>query len=297
MNTTSDDVGGASPVRFRHTLPDGEMGGLAWPAPDKPRLVFIHANGFCARAYQQLLSRLSASFDILAPDLRGHGTSHLPADPDRHHSWDIYAADIGSWLASLDRAPDAFAGHSMGAIISLLAASRLPRPVPLALVEPVILPPLLYLLSRGPWKGVMRGRVPIAKAARKRFNGWEARADAATRYARHPTFKNWASGVLDDYLEDGLVETDTGEIRLSCSPFWEAANYEAQGHDIGAALRRQAGPVSVLKAEKGSTIVKPRTLTRHGIGIDLMTGSGHLAPMEAPDRVADWIAGQLNRTT
>lgn len=294
MNETKGN--GANPVRFRHALPDGELSGLAWPAPEKPRLVFIHANGFCASAYRQMLGHVSAAFDILAPDLRGHGRTRLTADPDQHRSWDIYAADISQWLGSLDRSPDAFAGHSMGAIISLLSASRLSRPVPLALVEPVILPPVFYLMCQGPLRGLMRGRVPIAKAARKRFDGWEARSDAATRYARHPTFRNWAPGVLDDYLEDGLTEAEAGDIRLSCNPLWEAANYEAQGHDIGTALRQQAGSVSVLKAEKGSTIVRPRALTSRGIGIDLMTGTGHLAPMEAPERVADWIGGKLKNT-
>jgi len=291
MNKTSDDS--ASPIRFRHTLPDGEMGGLAWPGPGKPRLVFIHANGFCAGAYRQMLGRLSPFFDILAPDLRGHGTTRLPAEPEHHHSWEIYAGDMTRWVNTLAPAPEFFVGHSMGAIISLLAASRLPRPVSLALVEPVILPPLVYLMARGPWKGLMRGRIGIAKAARKRFDGWAERSDAARRYARHRTFRNWAPGVLDDYLEDGLNQTDTGEIRLSCNPYWEAANYEAQGHDIGAALQRQTGPLSVLKAEQGSTIVNPRALTGRGFGIDFMTGAGHLAPMEAPERVADWIAGKL----
>ncbi|OLF77861.1 hydrolase [Maricaulis sp. W15] len=281
------------PVRFSHALPDGRLAGLAWPNPGKPRLVFIHANGFCASAYQAVLGRLVTEFDILAPDLRGHGTSELPADPDHHRNWNIYADDITAWLNALDRPADAFAGHSMGAIIALLSASRNAPSAPLCLVEPVVLPAPFYMVARSPFYRLLHGKVGIARAARKRFDGWDQAEDAAARYQRHPTFRNWADGVLTDYLDDGLKPAADGQFRLACAPHWEAANYEAQGHDIGAALRRHIGPVHVLGAERASTIVNRRTLTRRGIRIDTLSGTGHLAPMEAPDRVADWLAATL----
>jgi len=289
----SEDQPGLAPVRFRHAMPDGHLSGLAWPSPGKPRLVFIHANGFCASAYRAVLSRLAADFDILAPDLRGHGTTELPTDPDRHRSWNIYARDVYAWLETLDRPAYALAGHSMGAIVALLSAARLDRPTPLALVEPVVMPSLLYLTARSPLRGLMRGRIRIANAARKRFDGWSERGDAARRYARHKTFRNWADGVLDDYLEDGLIPDGGDGVRLACNPMWEAANYEAQGHDIGTALGQMSAPIHVLKAEHASTIINRRALTSRGIGIDLLAGAGHLAPMEAPGPVAEWIAGRL----
>ena len=292
MTDTSET---AAPLRFHHDLADGRMAGLAWPDPDKPRLVFIHANGFCASAYKSVLGRLAAEYDILAPDLRGHGRSSLPADPDRHRSWNIYADDVSAWLDSLDRPANAFAGHSMGAVVSLLATSRRQEAAPLALIEPVVLPPMVYLTARSPFQRLMRGRIPIAAAARKRFDGWEDRDGAFARYARHKTFRNWSEGVLADYLEDGLTQAGEHDIRLACNPMWEAANYEAQGHDLGAALRQVSGPIRVLRAEHGSTIVNKRALTRRGIGIDLLSGAGHLAPMEAPGAVADWIAASLTR--
>ncbi|WP_323761026.1 alpha/beta hydrolase [Maricaulis sp.] len=292
----SRDEIGPAPQRFRHELADGHLSGLAWPGPRKPRLVFIHANGFCASAYRAVLSRLATNFDILAPDLRGHGTSRLPVHPDRHHSWDIYARDVCAWLTALDHPADALAGHSMGAIVALLSAARQDRPTPLALIEPVVMPSPLYLMARSPLRGLIRGRIGIANAARRRFNGWPERALAAKRYARHKTFRNWADGVLDDYLEDGLMPDGDGGVCLACDPLWEAANYEAQGHDIGRALGRVSAPVHVLKAEHASTIINRRALTGRGIGIDLLAGSGHLAPMEAPGPVADWLAARLART-
>ncbi|WP_291844120.1 alpha/beta hydrolase [Maricaulis sp.] len=290
MTETSDTP---DPVRFSHALANGTLAGLAWPNPGSPRLVFIHANGFCASAYKRLLGRLAPRFDIIAPDLRGHGRSRLPTDPDNHRSWALYAQDVLDWLKQLDRPADAFAGHSMGAIVALLSASAAADTAPLALIEPVILPPVFYLTAASPFRGLIKGRIPIANAARKRFDGWASPADAHARYVRHRTFRNWAEGVLDDYLEDGLTRAEDGMYHLSCTPGWEAANFEAQGHDIGAALRRHRGPIRVLGAERASTIVNPRTLTRRGIVIDRMAGTGHLAPLEVPDRVAAWLGDCL----
>jgi len=291
----TDTLAARQPVRFSTDLPDGRLAGLAWPNPDKPRLVFIHANGFCASTYKALLGRLADDYDILAPDLRGHGRSKLAADPARHRNWTVYTDDVTRWLASLDRPADAFAGHSMGAVIALLCADRQARAAPLALIEPVILPLIVYLTARSPFHRVMHGRIAIAVAARKRFDGWTEPGDAAKRYARHPTFRNWADGVLDDYLEDGLEQADDGQYRLACAPAWEAANYEAQGNDVAGALSRRVGPVRVLGAEHGSTIINRRMLTKRGIQIEPLEGAGHLAPMEAPKIVADWLATSIAR--
>jgi pimeloyl-ACP methyl ester carboxylesterase len=279
--------------RVSFALADGEMAGWHFVSPGKPRLVFVHANGFCASAYRQVLEPLSADFDILAPDLRGHGRSTLPADPARHRSWDVYARDLLALIDQLDEKPVALAGHSMGAVSSLLAAARLAEVPKLALVEPVVLPVSVYLMSSGPFGGLMKDRLPISRQARRRRNGWPDAAAALSRYANHPTFKRWAEGTLADYLEDGLAETPDGGVKLACDPFWEAANYEAQGHDLGRAARKAAPQAYVLKAQHGSTVVRPGALTRRGAKLTRMDRVGHLAPMEKPGAVTAWLRDVL----
>jgi len=49
--------------------------------------------------------------------------------------------------------------------------------------------------------------------------------------------------------------------------------------------------VHVLKAKHGSTVINARGLERRGASISTLDGVSHLAPMEAPERVAEWVAG------
>lgn len=283
----------ADPVRDRINLPDGEMALLRWAADDRPRLVFAHANGFCASAAKAMLSRLAGRFDIVAPDLRGHGRSSLPADPLTHRSWDRHAADLIALNAALDRPADIMAGHSMGATSALLAASRMNPSLPLALVEPVLMPPGLYFTARTPFWRFAKARIGLAAAARRRASVWPDYETVMARYRDKPNFARWAPGVLADYLEDGLSPTQDG-VRLSCNPAWEAANYEAQAHDPFAALSRLDRSPNILKAQYGSTVFAANFAARRGARIEAADGLGHLAVMEGPERVAEWITGVWN---
>lgn len=273
-----------------YRLNDGMMSARVWSNPGAPILVFAHANGFCASAYDQMLTPLADRFDIVAPDLRGHGRTRLPADPDTHRSWDIHAADLRALYAQLPGCPAILSGHSMGAVSTLLAAAQMEANPVLALVEPVIPPLSFNLVARWPGHNPLKGRFGLAKQARRRANGWPDRAAAAQRYRRHKAFASWAPGVLEDYLADGLAEDENG-VHLACDPQWEAANYEAQGHDYLRAARIVSSHVHVLKAQTGSTVFNQAGLKRRGVSVERIDGVSHLVPMEAPLRVAEWIAG------
>ena len=281
------------PVRTQFPLDDGVMAAWRWPNPGAPLLVFAHANGFNGGVYRQVLTPLADRFEIIAPDLRGHGRTTLPAHPASHHSWNVYARDLLAFYAQLDRTPALLAGHSMGASSTLLAAAQMTDAPPLALVEPVVLPSSLYLMARSPLWRFMKGTVKQGQMARKRSNGWPDADSVIKRYRTRPTFARWADGVLEDYLEDGLT-LDVNGVRLSCDPEWEAANFEGQAHDLLKAAHRVDGQIQVLKASKASTVINARGLERRGARIETIEG-GHLAPMEQPQAVSDWLRQAADR--
>lgn len=281
------------PVRF--TLQDGEMAGYRWSRANAPRLIFAHANGFNALTYRRLLAPLADEFDIIAVDLRGHGRSTLPADPSRHRSWDIHARDLAALVSSLDARETVLSGHSMGATSMLMATAHLARtPAGLVLVEPVVMPPLVYAMMHSPFGPAFSNRLTIVKNAKTRMEGWAAPEDAKARYDAKTMFSRWAPGMLEDYLEDGLVKRD-GEWRLACRPAWEAANFAAQRNRPLAAARRTDAPIAVLKAGRGSTLRNAQGLLDAGATITERPEAGHLIAMENPQFTAEWLAAEAER--
>ncbi|MGY6662499.1 MAG: alpha/beta fold hydrolase [Glycocaulis sp.] len=280
-----------APETRRFTLPDGEINALVWSKPGATRIIFLHGNGFNALSGKKLLERLADHYEIIAPDLRGHGATTLPADPARHRDWYVYTRDMKAMLDQLDDRPFVLAGHSMGGVIALLTAEKLEtKPLGLALIDPVILPGGFYAFNHTPLWHLTWRRFPLVQGALRRGNFWPEVQAVKARYASRPPFSYWATGVLDDYLAGGLKSVEGG-FALACDPRWEAANYASHRHDPVRAARRAGAPIAVLKAEKASTVRDVAGLTRAGAVITPLPGHSHLAPMENPQACAEWIAG------
>lgn len=272
---------------------DGALAGLRWARADKPPLLYCHATGFCASAYKQMLQILSADFDVYALDMRGHGRTALPADPPALRSWDVYAGDVAAFLDREDRRDWTLAGHSMGAVTAALAARGRDDIRALKLIEPVAPPPVFAFAAKTPLWPLLSRRIPLVAQAARRRAAWPDRAAVAENYAGKALFRNWAEGVLADYLEDGLTQTAEG-VRLSCDPAWEAATFAAQANDFWGAVRRAPAPVSVLVADHPTTTAGSgarRRLRRFGAVVTATAAASHLAPLEKPGFAAQFVAG------
>lgn len=279
--------------RFAVALPEGSVAGWRFQNSGAPRLLFCHANGFCASAYRKMLSLLAPRFDVFAIDLRGHGRTSLPADPRKLRDWRVYAGDIAAVLdhPSMQGGTWILAGHSCGAASAALAAEGRTDVARLALIEPVAPPPALALIASTPLWPVLAGRMPLARNARARRSRWTDREAARLSYSRKALFSAWAPGALEDYLKDGLRE-EGGEAVLACAPEWEAASFMAQAHDFWGAIARAPGPVRVLAADHpGSTLFAgaARRFARLGAEVTMQRGAGHLLPMEAPEAAAAFL--------
>ena len=218
-----------APARRSISLPAGVVSSLEWSAPpDVPILVFLHANGFHGGVYRRLLGPLAGDVRILAPDLRGHGRTTLPANPAELGSWQVYVDDVEQVLDVLGTGPVWLAGHSLGGVVAaLLAACSRNRVRGLVLADPVFLPlwvlnliRLLNLVGQG-W------RVGPAGPALRRRDGWDDSAAVLAHYQGRGMFKGWPEGWLDDYIADGLVERSDGTVGLSCRPDWEAHTFSS----------------------------------------------------------------------
>jgi pimeloyl-ACP methyl ester carboxylesterase len=267
----------------------GEMSVLDFGDPKRPvDLIFSHANGFNAATYRSLLSPLSASLRIWAPDLRGHGLTRLPTDPRVKTSWLDYRDDLLSLLKATDGPPVVLAGHSMGGTSSLMAAAEQPdRVSSLVLFDPVIWKRSAVFAFNLPFARLALDNIPIAKSTRRRRAVFDSPEQAMAAYRGRGAFKGWPDMVLADYLSDGLIQTPEGWA-LTAKPEWEAANYAAQAHDPWRALRRYPGPIRILKAEHGAlTSVPVGSHAARNLTVEVVPGGGHLFPMTHADIARD----------
>lgn len=273
-------------VPIRNRWGAGEMAVMDFGDPKRPvDLVFVHGNGLNAATYRSLLAPLSSSLRIMAPDLRGHGLSQLPTRVEGRRGWGDYRDDLIALLETLEGPPVALAGHSMGGTSALLAAAARPARVSrLVMLDPVILSRPMTVALGLPVLRHMTRRMPLVKAALRRRDRFDDRKQALDAYRGRGAFKGWPDMMLADYVSEAFQDAGTG-VSLACTPVWEASNFASQGHDPWSALKRLDRPVTVLRAEHGSTCSLSHD--RPGVMVRTIPGGNHFFPMLKPDVARD----------
>lgn len=290
------DVTTHEPRRRMIDLPGrgGAMHALEMGPHDRPvDIVFSHANGFNGRVYRTILAPLAEDFRILKLDLRGHGSSELPAVIEGRVGWLDFRDDLLTLLAEACEAPAVLSGHSMGGTSSLLAAAADPARVKsLVLFDPVIVP-----LEAQQDEAVM-GNSPLALGAAKRRAEFPSKAAAFEAYRGRGGFKTWSDAQLADYVEAGFRETADGQVALTCRPEWEASNFRTHNYDGLAAFRDSRCPINVLKAAEGSTCRieghEADLLATGRITIETVPETTHFLPMERPDLVVEALRAAVS---
>jgi magnesium chelatase accessory protein len=95
-----------------------EAAGIRWHVQrmgDGPPLLLIHGTGVATHSWRGMLPLLAQHFDVIAPDLPGHGFTQSP--PSHRLSLPGMAADMSRLLRVLGVKPEITVGHSAGAAI------------------------------------------------------------------------------------------------------------------------------------------------------------------------------------
>ena len=256
------------------------MAALEFGPRERPiDIVFSHANGFNARTYRTILAPLAEDLRILALDLRGHGATTLPAEPQGWPGWSGFAADLSALLATAVTQPVVLAGHSVGATTSLIATVAAPERVRnLMLFEPVMIDEAAL--------GAPLVDLPLARAALRRRADFPDRAAAMEAYRGRGAFETWSEAQLADYVAAGFHDTPSGQVTLACRPEWEASTYAVQNYDALQLLDQVRRPVRIFIGGTGLGVSpRVRAYTGDRIAVETVPGATHFLPMERPDLV------------
>ena len=237
----------------------------------QPALVFLHYFGGAARTWQPVIERLAPRFRCLAIDLRGWGSSEATLTG---YAVADMADDVQGILAALNLPRFVLIGHSMGGkAAQLLAARAVPGLERLLLIGPSPLSPEPMTYDD---RDDMRSAWGDADAARKTLG----------TIAKLPLSEAWQAQTIEDNLRASRAA-------------WEAWADLGSLEDLSSLASQITVPAAVLAGEK-DPVLSPDVLTREvtaripGATQTVLPGAGHLLPLEAPEAVAEWIAGQAS---
>ncbi len=246
-----------------------------------PILHFAHANSYPAGTYGMFFEQLRAHYDVRALPIHAHDP-RFPVDD----GWRTLARELREELERSYDEPVILVGHSMGGILSLMAARKRP-----ALVRCVVL--LDSPIVAG-WRAhVLRlsklfrydSRYSPAAASARRRDQWPDIEAAYQHYAGKPVFAAWPQQVLRDYVRHGLVPQPDGGVRLRFSRETETAVYRTIPHHLGPLVRQRyplpigfVGGIDSVECRMAGLDATRRLVGRHFSQIP----GGHLFPMEAP---------------
>jgi pimeloyl-ACP methyl ester carboxylesterase len=269
-----------------------------------PTLTFIHANGYPLDVYIPLLTRLLDDFSVVGYSLRPFWAG---MDPLEIRDWRGFRDDYLRFLTVEEGGikpsinPEnkiIAAGHSIGAMTSLLAAVKTPELFrALILLEPVIFPRWYGLLMRlaAPFKLVRRFH-PLIRQTLQRKTNFPDRRKMFENYREKARFRRISDEILMSYVIGLARDLPDGSLELVYRPEWEVRIYETAGIADRAAWRKLDQipfPVLVVRGEESDTLKESvfenmvsRLPQGRGITID---GAGHLAPLEKPALIAELI--------
>jgi pimeloyl-ACP methyl ester carboxylesterase len=262
-----------------------------------PTIVFSHANGFPAGTYRRLFEHWqSAGWRVVAIDKFGHDPRY-PVSSNWPHLRDQLIDFIDTEVGG----PACLVGHSLGGLLSLLAACRRPD-LARALVlldAPVVTGWRAHSLRLLKASGLI-AHVSPGRVSRSRRHEWPSRRAVAEHYGAKPLFKRWHPQVLADYIAAGTMKNG-GHTMLAFDRDVETHVYNTLPHHFGALLKRHP-PRCPVAFVGGTRSVEMRQAglsgTRALVGERLRWIEGtHLFPMQRPDETAAHVLALLREMT
>ena len=264
----------------------------------KPIIHFSHGNSYPAGSYRAFFEYLRGEYDIRSVDMYGHDPRYPVTD-----GWPKLVEHLIDCLEQYGQ-PVILVGHSLGGMLSLMAAKQRPDLVRcVVMLDSTVVAGWRAMLWRLTKKQSWSDNFSPAKFSQKRRNVWPSAKAAFEHFIGKPVFAAWAPGVLDDYLAAGLEPHPEG-VQLRFKREIETEIYRALPHHLGS-LMNDDYPVPIGFVG-GTDSVELRqaglSATRALVGeyFSEIEG-GHLFPMESPEKAArltrEMIAKLLRQAT
>ena len=258
----------------------------------RPLIHFAHGNGFPSPCYRQLLQCLNERFDHCYIDRVGHDPQFPVTE-----NWHLLVSEVIHSIQSQAEKPVIAVGHSLGGVLSLLAALERPE-----LFEAVILldsPLIGRVKSRVVRLSKALGmidRLTPAFRTRKRQQHWHTRDEAFSYLKSRTLFKTFTDACLEDYITYGMEKDEHG-YSLRFNSQIEYQIYRTIPHIIHHHENKLRVPAALIYGDKSNVIDRwdlRYMEKRYGI-LNVEICGTHMFPMECPKMAADLIIDIVDR--
>jgi pimeloyl-ACP methyl ester carboxylesterase len=238
----------------------------------EPALVFLHYWGGSSRTWRLVIGRIGAKPHAIALDQRGWGAS---VATDGRYDLSTMADDVEFVVRQLELKRYVLVGHSMGGQVAQIVATR----------RPVGLQGLVLVAPAPPTS------MPVPEERRAAmldsYGSREGASQALSVLAGSPLSPELREQVIEDTLRGaaGAKRAWTGSEMI---------------RDVSAGLEAVTVPVTVVIGDRDQ--VEHEAALRASFArflpqatFRVLSGIGHLSPLEAPEAVADACADFLGQ--
>ncbi|MEM7097769.1 MAG: alpha/beta hydrolase [Pseudomonadota bacterium] len=261
---------------------------------DLPTLYFVHATGFHARVWDEIIEAFP-EYHVIAVEQRGHGRS----DDVAVEHWKTFGEDQRELALALGLSRAIGIGHSMGAHALIQGAAQSQCFSRLLLLDPTVSSPEAY--AEAP-VDLFGGQLHPAAKRRDVFESVDEMLAQIREKSSFPLFK---PRILEDYCKHGLLPRSDGKFRLACLPEVEARVYMSarSNGDIYNHVAKIDFPVRIIRAKQpnpdnlydfSSSPTWSDLASKFQHANDTQwPESTHFIPMQYPDRVIDLINSEV----
>jgi len=254
-------------------------------------ILFLHANSYSAKLYRPFLEPFRDDYEILSPDLPGHGDSRWSG---RIQNWNDLA---DYYIEMIDKNPPQSPlvgmGHSIGGVLTLIMAIKRPQWFSkIILLDPVMLPRRILWVIRVLRIFSLTHLVPLAKTSKRRKQHFPSLEAALEHYSNKAVFAQWQPEFRQAYVDTCIHATESGQYQLSCAPELESSIYQSIPLQVWSLPKKLTIPSLFIIGENSDTVNQHGLLRLKRLGGNHVVKSidgGHLFPFEKPARCIDMI--------
>ena len=242
-------------------------------------VLLLHGYAQTSHMWRPLISELAKTHRVIAPDLRGFGSS---SKPESGYDKKTMAQDIHALAASLGHSRIAIAGHDIGLMVAYAHAAQFPREVTRIALMDAFLPGIgdwkTVWLLRDLWHFHFYGKTPLALVEGRERIYFEHFWNDFAADPNHSVSEADRQLYAASYAQPGAMRAGFEVFRA----------FEQDAVDFAAFRKTKLKmPMLVLTGEKasGEFLIRQARLVADKVEGVVVNGSGHWLIDEVPDQV------------